>query len=485
MLNLNQSSLMIEGSLRGILSSQEGKSFEEIISFSKYIMEENKVAKLSEEIYKPDVEMNVDGIVDILITNIEMKWTEDDIFKIEESELFNDITKMNERNAVKVNNELARKRIRDAKQKAESKKVDEQKQPKQEKAKEEKKAEQNKQEPKTDSFRDILIKINDELARKRREEAKQKDESKKVDKQKQQPKEEKKAEQTKQQQPKEEKKAEKDIRQKLIDMINCEAIYNLIPEKEGKTFKEFQDAVEKIELDKIEEPHVLEMVELISNISDDHYNRLKDAIHNAKSLDMLEKSIAKVEKDIILEKASTFEGFKSMLVEDFKVKNLTDEEILTAFDTFVKAINDGELDEAIDKALEKANEKENKKLNRENSNKSINEFEERWNRYFHLNLKNKKRGVMKAYLYKKAKLYREAFGGNETPNNLCMRLADIDRLLGTSLLYDTTITNNNSIMKAVAKYLEDVLNKDNFSNSIMRDLIDRCLPQFEDIVING
>ena len=66
-----------------------------------------------------------------------------------------------------------------------------------------------------------------------------------------------------------------------------------------------------------------------------------------------------------------------------------------------------------------------------------------------------------------------------------MRLSDIDRLLGTSLLYDTTITNNNSIMKAVAKYLEDVLNKDNFSNSIMRDLIDRCLPQFEDIVING
>ena len=474
MLNLNQSSLMIEGGLRGILSSQEGKSFEEIISFSKYIMEENKVAKLSEEIYKPDVEMNVDGIVDILITNIEMKWTEDDIFKIEESELFNDITKMNERNAVKVNNELARKRIRDAKQKAESKKVDEQKQPKQEKAKEEKKAEQNKQEPKTDSFRDILIKINDELARKRREEAKQKDESKKVDKQKQQPKEEKKAE-------------PKDIRQKLIDMVNCRSIYDMIPEqeKEGKSFEDFQNEIQKINLDKIEDPNILEMVELISEISDDHYNRLKDAIHNAKSLEDMECAIAKVEKDIILEKASTFEGFKSMLVEDFKVKNLTDEEILTAFDTFVKAINDGELDEAIDKALEKANEKENKKLNRENSNKSINEFEERWNRYFHLNLKNKKRGVMKAYLYKKAKLYREAFGGNETPNNLCMRLSDIDRLLGTSLLYDTTITNNNSIMKAVAKYLEDVLNKDNFSNSIMRDLIDRCLPQFEDIVING
>ena len=226
------------------------------------------------------------------------------------------------------------------------------------------------------------------------------------------------------------------------------------------------------------------MVELISEISDDHYNRLKDAIHNAKSLEDMECAIAKVEKDIILEKASTFEGFKSMLVEDFKVKNLTDEEILTAFDTFVKAINDGELDEAIDKAFEKANEKENKKLNRD-SNKSINEFEERWSRYFHLNLKNKKRGTMKAFLYKKAKLYREAFGGNETPNNLCMRLADIDRLLGTSLLYDTTITNNNSIMRSVASYLESLLNKDNMPNKVLRDLIDIYLPQFEDIVING
>ena len=227
------------------------------------------------------------------------------------------------------------------------------------------------------------------------------------------------------------------------------------------------------------------MVELISEISDDHYNRLKDAIHNAKSLEDMECAIAKVEKDIILEKASTFEGFKSMLIEDFKVKNLTDEEILTAFDTFVKAIDDGELDEAIDKALEKANEKENKKLNRENSNKSINEFEERWSRYFHLNLKNKKRGTMKGYLYKKAKLYREAFGGNETPNNLCMRLNDIDKLLGTSLLYDTTITNNNSIMRSIASYLESVLDKDNMPNKVLRDLIDIYLPQFEDIVING
>ena len=429
MLNLKQSSLMIEGSLRGILSSQEGKSFEEIISFSKYIMEENKVAKLSEEIYKPDVEMNVDGIVDILITNIEMKWTEDDIFKIEESELFNDITKMNERHIVKVNNELGRKRTQP---KAESK--------------------QQKEQPKAESKQ-----------------------------QKEQPKAEPK-------QQKEQPKAEpKDIRQKLIDMVNCRSIYDMIPEqeKEGKSFEDFQNEIQKINLDKIEDPNILEMVELISEISDDHYNRLKDAIHNAKSLEDMECAIAKVEKDIILEKASTFEGFKSMLIEDFKVKNLTDEEILTAFDTFVKAINDGELDEAIDKALEKANEKENKKLNRENSNKSINEFEERWNRYFHLNLKNKKRGVMKAYLYKKAKLYREAFGGNETPNNLCMRLADIDRLLGTSLLYDTTITNNNSIMRSVASHLESILDKDNMPNKVLRDLIDIYLPQFEDIVING
>ena len=92
---------------------------------------------------------------------------------------------------------------------------------------------------------------------------------------------------------------------------------------------------------------------------------------------------------------------------------------------------------------------------------------------------------MKAYLYKKAKLYREAFGGNETPNNLCMRLSDIDRLLGTSLLYDTTITNNNSIMRSIASYLESVLDKDNMPNKVLRDLIDIYLPQFEDIVING
>ena len=92
---------------------------------------------------------------------------------------------------------------------------------------------------------------------------------------------------------------------------------------------------------------------------------------------------------------------------------------------------------------------------------------------------------MKGYLYKKAKLYRDSFGGNETPNNLVMRLNDIDRLLGSCLIYDTTLTNNDSIMKAVAKYLEDTLDKDNFSNAILRDLIDNCLPKFEDIVING
>ena len=455
MLNLNQSSLMIEGSLRGILSSQEGKSFEEIISFSKYIMEENKVAKLSEEIYKPDVEMNVDGIVDILITNIEMKWTEDDIFKIEESELFNDITKMNERHIVKVNNELGRKRTQpkaEPKQQKEQPKAESKQQKEQPKAESKQQKEQPKAEPKQ---------------------------------QKEQPKAESKQEPKQQ---KEQPKAEpKDIRQKLIDMVNCRSIYDMIPEqeKEGKSFEDFQNEIQKINLDKIEDPNILEMVELISEISDDHYNRLKDAIHNAKSLEDMECAIAKVEKDIILEKASTFEGFKSMLIEDFKVKNLTDEEILTAFDTFVKAINDGELDEAIDKALEKVNEKENKKLNRENSNKSINEFEERWSRYFHLNLKNKKRGTMKGYLYKKAKLYREAFGGNETPNNLCMRLNDIDRLLGTSLLYDTTITNNNSIMRSVASHLESILDKDNMPNKVLRDLIDIYLPQFEDIVING
>ena len=481
MLNLNQSSLMIEGSLRGILSSQEGKSFEEIISFSKYIMEENKVAKLSEEIYKPDVEMNVDGIVDILITNIEMKWTEDDIFKIEESELFNDITKMNERHIVKVNNELGRKRTQpkaESKQQKEQPKAEPKQEAKQQKEQTKAKSKQQKEQPKAEP--------KQQKEQPKAESKQQKEQPKAEPKQqKEQPKAEPKQE-AKQQ--KEQPKAEsKDIRQKLIDMVNCRSIYDMIPEqeKEGKSFEDFQNEIQKINLDKIEDPNILEMVELISEISDDHYNRLKDAIHNAKSLEDMECAIAKVEKDIILEKASTFEGFKSMLIEDFKVKNLTDEEILTAFDTFVKAINDGELDEAIDKALEKVNEKENKKLNRENSNKSINEFEERWSRYLHLNLKNKKHGTMKGYLYKKAKLYREAVGGNEAPNNLCMRLADIDKLLGTSLLYDTTITNNNSIMKSIASYLESVLDKDNMPNKVLRDLIDIYLPQFEDIVING
>ena len=343
MLNLNQSSLMIEGCLRGIMNSQQGKSFEDIISYAKYIMEENKIAKLNEEVYKPDVEVGVDSIVDILITNMEMKWTEDDIFRIEEKDLFTDISKMNERNAVKVNNELARKRMRDAKQKAETKKAEQkQEQPKQE-DKEEKKAEKqpNKENKKTSQSH----------------KEQQKAESKKDEQKQEQPKQE----------AKEEKKAEpKDIRQKLIDMVNCRSIYDMIPEqeKEGKSFEDFQNEIQKINLDKIEDPNILEMVELISEISDDHYNRLKDAIHNAKSLEDMECAIAKVEKDIILEKASTFEGFKSMLIEDFKVKNLTDEEILTDFDTLVKAINDGEIDESIDKSLEKANEKENKELNR-------------------------------------------------------------------------------------------------------------------------
>ena len=410
MLNLSQSSLMVEGCLRGIMNSQEGKRFEEIVGYAKYVMGENKIAKLDEEVYKPDVEVGVDSIVDILISNMEMKWTEDDVYKIEEKDLFTDISKMNERHIVKVNNELGRKRT------------------------------QPKAEPKQES-----------------------------------------------KQQKEQPKAEpKDIRQKLIDMVNCRSIYDMIPEqeKEGKSFEDFQNEIQKINLDKIEDPNILEMVELISEISDDHYNRLKDAIHNAKSLEDMECAIAKVEKDIILEKASTFEGFKSMLIEDFKVKNLTDEEILTAFDTFVKAINDGELDEAIDKALEKVNEKENKKLNRENSNKSINEFEERWSRYFHLNLKNKKRGTMKAFLYKKCELYENAFGGNLNPNNLCMKLNDIDSILGCNLSPCGTLINNDIIMRSVATYIKDRLDKDNMSNKNMRDLIDR-LPQFEDIVING
>ena len=411
MLNLNQSSLMVEGCLRGIMSSQQGKSFEEIVGYAKYVMDENKIAKLDEEVYKPDVEIGVDSIVDILISNIEMKWTEDDIFRIEESELFGDITKMNERNVKFVQNESGRKRAA-KQQKAETK-----------------------------------------------------------------------------EQPKQQKAESKDIRQKLIDMVNCRAIFDAIPEeeKEGKSFEDFQNEIEKIQLDKIEDPHILEMVELIKELSDDHYNKLKDAIHNAKSLEDMMETIAKVEMNILTEKSRTFEGFKSLLLDEFKVKNLTEDEMKTVYDVFNKALEDGELDKALDKALEQVNIKENRKeqkINREND-RPKNIHEEEWKRYFQLNLKNKKRGTMKGYLYKKAKLYRDSFGGNETPNNLVMRLNDIDRLLGSCLIYDTTLTNNDSIMKAVAKYLEDVLNKDNFSNSIMRDLIDRCLPQFEDIVING
>ena len=496
MLNLNQSSLMIEGSLRGILSSQEGKSFEELISFSKYIMEENKVAKLSEEIYKPDVEMNVDGIVDILITNIEMKWTEDDVYKIEEKDLFTDISKMNERHIVKVNNELGRKRTQpkaeNKQQKAESKKAAEQKQeakeekqPKQE-AKEEKKAEeQPKQEAKTDSFRDILIKVNDELVRKRREEAKQKAESKKVDEQKQEAKEEKKAEEPKQE-AKEEKKAEtKDIRQKLIDLINCKTIYNLIPNQEKGSFEEFKKQNQEIELEKIEDTNVLEMIDLIKEMSDHQYDKFKNNIHNAKSEQDILKAISEIEMDIIAEKARTFEGFISVIKDEFKIKNLTEDEMLTMYDIFYKAVEDNEaINDALDKALDRINQKVNQKINRIEKDKSINESEERWLRYFHLNLKNKKRGTMKAFLYKKCELYENAFGGNLNPNNLCMKLNDIDSILGCNLSPCGTLINNDIIMRSVATYIKDRLDKDNMSNKNMRDLIDR-LPQFEDIVING
>ena len=51
---------MVEGCLRGIMSSQEGKSFEEIVGYAKYVMEENKIAKLDQEVFKPDVEVGVD-----------------------------------------------------------------------------------------------------------------------------------------------------------------------------------------------------------------------------------------------------------------------------------------------------------------------------------------------------------------------------------------------------------------------------------------
>ena len=524
MLNLSQSSLMVEGCLRGIMNSQEGKSFEEIVGYAKYVMGENKIAKLDEEVYKPDVEVGVDSIVDILISNMEMKWTEDDVYKIEEKDLFTDISKMNERHIVKVNNELGRKRTQpkaeNKQQKAESKKAAEQKQeakeekqPKQE-AKEEKKAEeQPKQEAKTDSFRDILIKVNDELVRKRREEAKQKAESKKVDEQKQEAKEEKKAEEPKQeakeekkaetkeqpkaenkqqkaeepkQEAKEEKKAEtKDIRQKLIDLINCKTIYNLIPNQEKGSFEEFKKQNQEIELEKIEDTNVLEMIDLIKEMSDRQYDKFKNNIHNAKSEQDILKAISEIEMDIIAEKARTFEGFISVIKDEFKIKNLTEDEMLTMYDIFYKAVEDNEaINDALDKALDRINQKVNQKINRIEKDKSINESEERWLRYFHLNLKNKKRGTMKAFLYKKCELYENAFGGNLNPNNLCMKLNDIDNILGCNLSPCGTLINNDIIMRSVATYIKDRLDKDNMSNKNMRDLIDR-LPQFEDIVING
>ena len=464
MLNLNQSSLMIEGSLRGILSSQEGKSFEEIISFSKYIMEENKVAKLSEEIYKPDVEMNVDGIVDILITNIEMKWTEDDIFKIEESELFNDITKMNERHIVKVNNELGRKRSTKQESKENKKAEQKQEEPKQQ-TKEEKKAEQ-----------------------------KQTKENKKAEQK--QTKEEKKAEQ-KQEEPKQQTKEEKKAETKeaentrVKEIFGRESMYNALG---GKNVMTYEDYLEKLNtLDGFgHEDEMKYLCDVLNDLNDEEYKEIKSDVDNAKTEEDFMAIVAKIEMMRLTSKLGTkeqpnYEGFKSLIVDDFKVKNLTEDEMKTIYDVFIKALEDGEINDALDKALEQVNIKENRKeqkINREND-RPKNIHEEEWKRYFQLNLKNKKRGAMKGYLYKKAKLYRDSFGGNETPNNLVMRLNDIDALLGSCLIYDTTLTNNDSIMKAVAKYLEDVLNKDNFSNSIMRDLIDNCLPQFEDIVING
>ena len=463
MLNLNQSSLMIEGSLRGIMSSQEGKSFDEIIGFAKYIMEENKVAKLDDEVYKPDVEMTVDGIVDILITNIEMKWTEDDIFRIEEKDLFTDISKMNERNAVKVNNELARKRMRDAKQKAETKKAEQKQEHKQE-AKEEKKAEkQPKKENKTTS---------------QSHKEQQKAESKKAEQKQEQPKQE----------AKEEKKAEtKEIENTRVkEIFGRESIYNALG---GKNVMSYEDYLEKLNtLDGFDNEDEMKYVcDILNDLNDEEYKEIKSDVDNAKTEEDFMALIAKIEMLRLTSKLGTkeqpnYEGFKSLIVDDFKVKNLTEDEMKTVYDTFVKALEDSEINDALDKALEQVNRKE-QKINRENDRQK-NIHEEEWKRYFQLNLKNKKRGTMKGFLYKKAKLYKGSFGGNETPNNLAMRLNDIDRLLGSNLSYDTTLTNNDSIMKAVAKYLEDALDKDNFSNSIMRDLIDR-LPQFEDIVING
>ena len=460
MLNLSQSSLMVEGCLRGIMSSQEGKSFEEIVGYAKYVMGENKIAKLDEQVFKPDVEVGVDSIVDILISNIEMKWTEDDIFRIEEKDLFTDISKMNERNIVKVNNELGRKRTQPKQQKAESKKAENKQQKAEEtkqEAKEEKKAE-TKQEAKADSFRDILIKVNDELVRKRREEAKQKAESKKaetkqeakeekkveqkqpkaenkkVDEPKQEAKEEKKAEGQPKQEAKEEKKAEtKDIRQKLIDLINCKTIYNLIPNQEKGSFEEFKKQNQEIELEKIEDTNVLEMIDLIKEMSDDQYNKFKNNIHNAKSEQDILKVISEIEMDIIANKARTFEGFISVIKDEFKIKNLTEDEMLTMYDIFYKAVEDNEaINDALDKALDRINQKVNQKINRIEKDKSINESEERWLRYFHLNLKNKKRGTMKAFLYKKCELYENAFGGNLNPNNLSISANRIHKLLGVS-----------------------------------------------------
>ena len=312
-------------------------------------------------------------------------------------------------------------------------------------------------------------------------------EEKKVEQLKQQPKEEKKVDKQKQQ-PKEEKKAENT---RVKEIFGRESMYNALG---GKNVMTYEDYLEKLNtLDGFaHEDEMKYLCDVLNDLNDEEYKEIKSDVDNAKTEEDFMAIVAKIEMMRLTSKLGTkeqpnYEGFKSLIVDDFKVKNLTEDEMKTIYDVFIKALEDGEINDALDKALEQVNIKENRKeqkINREND-RPKNIHEEEWKRYFQLNLKNKKRGTMKGYLYKKAKLYRDSFGGNETPNNLVMRLNDIDRLLGSCLIYDTTLTNNDSIMKAVAKYLETVLDKDNFSNSIMRDLIDRCLPQFEDIVING
>ena len=57
---------------------------------------------------------------------------------------------------------------------------------------------------------------------------------------------------------------------------------------------------------------------------------------------------------------------------------------------------------------------------------------------------------------------------------------------GKSTLINTLFDENITVSHYRNTTLDFIeINKDNFSNSIMRDLIDNCLPKFEDIVING